>query len=215
MPFEPTPEEFLRLLPTYLTSEEKGRLTKALEQFKAEKGKAWSSKLITNFYSARQFGFFLQGDLLRQVRFPVWNKQNKSFDKIYLNAIILSNTCDLDLSNDRNIPKEIVLAPVTEYRRYLEKLAIRLVSSEVPASLKEAIKAQTFSSLLYLPPVSGTGDDYVCHLDKAFWFPTEELNSYLPDLAQTRIASLDYFGYYLFLVKLSYHFCRLPEEKQR
>ncbi len=57
--------------------------------------------------------------------------------------------------------------------------------------------------------------DYICHLDKAFWFPTEELHSYLSDIEQTRIASLDYFGYYLFLVKLSYHFCRLPEEKQR
>ena len=60
-----------------------------------------------------------------------------------------------------------------------------------------------------------TGKEYFCHLDKAFWFPTEELNAYQKDIDQTRIASLDYFGYYLFLVKLSYHFCRLPEEKQR
>ena len=79
----------------------------------------------------------------------------------------------------------------------------------------KSIKLQTTSNILYLPSNLVSGKDYICHLDKAFWFPIEELNSYLPGIAQTRIASLDYFGYYLFLVKLSYHFCRLPEEKQR
>ena len=82
-------------------------------------------------------------------------------------------------------------------------------------AMVNTIKSQTTSNILYLPPNLVNGKDYICHLDKAFWFPTEELNSYISDIAQTRIASLDYFGYYLFLVKLSYHFCRLPEEKQR
>ncbi|MEK7256088.1 MAG: hypothetical protein AAB316_15160 [Bacteroidota bacterium] len=215
MPFETTSEDFLRFLPNYLTREDKDRLADALEQFKVEKSQAWNSKLLTHFYSRNPFDYFLQGDLLRQIRYANWNAESKSFDKIYLNAIILSNTCDLDLSNQRNITKEVVLAPLTEFRRYKQKLEMRIGSGEKLKSLEDGIKAQVYSSLLYLPPAPGTTDDFVCHLDKAFWFPTEELNSYLPDLSQTRISSLDYFGYYLFLVKLSYHFCRLPEEKQR
>ncbi len=84
----------------------------------------------------------------------------------------------------------------------------------------QGIKSQTISNIFYLPPNPDNRKEYICHLDKAFWFPTEELNSYLPAPdsylgEETRICSLDYFGYYLFLVKLSYHFCRLPEEKQR
>jgi hypothetical protein len=134
---------------------------------------------------------------------------------VYINALVLSNTCDLDITNDRNITKEVVLAPITEYSQYIKKLAMRLGKTEVPFALDESIKAQTYSSLFYLPKTLINPIDYVCHLDKAFWFPTEELHSYLSDIQQTRIASLDYFGYYLFLVKLSYHFCRLPEEKQR
>jgi hypothetical protein len=153
--------------------------------------------------------------LLRQIRYPSWNKQDKTFDKVYINALVLSNTCDLDISNDRSITKELVLAPIVEYDQFIEKLAIRLGKKIVPTALEESIKAQTYSSLFYLPKTLINLTDYICHLDKAFWFPAEELNSYLPDIAQTRIASLDYFGYYLFLVKLSYHFCRLPEEKQR
>ena len=215
MSFETTPDDFLRFLPTYLTNEEKNRLNQALEQFKEERGKTWSQKNSSHFYSQKKFDYFQQGDLLRQIRYPSWNKQDKTFDKVYINALVLSNTCDLDISNDRSITKELVLAPIVEYDQYIEKLAIRLGKKTVPTALEESIKAQTYSSLFYLPKTLINPTDYVCHLDKAFWFPTEELHSYLPDIAQTRIASLDYFGHYLFLVKLSYHFCRLPEEKQR
>jgi hypothetical protein len=215
MIFEPSEENFIRLLPSYLTDLEKGRLLKALEQFKEDKGKAWNSKFNTNFYTHRKYDFFLQGDLIRQVRYAVWNKDKKCFDKIYLDAMILSNTCDLDLSNGRNIPKEVVLAPIVRYSQYTQKLSERLGVKDLSTNLHESIKGQVYSSLLYLPTTPYTNEDFICHLDKAFWFPTEELNSYLPEIDQNRIASLDYFGYYLFLVKLSYHFCRLPEEKQR
>ncbi len=215
MDFETTPDDFLRFLPTYLTNEEKGRLNQALEQFKEERGKVWSQKNSSHFYAQRKQNYFQQGDLLCQIRYPSWNKQDKIFDKVYINALVLSNTCDLDISNDRNITKEVVLAPITEYAQYIKKLAVRLGKTEVPISLDESIKAQTYSSLFYLPQTPINPIDYICHLDKAFWFPTEELHSYISDIEQTRIASLDYFGYYLFLVKLSYHFCRMPEEKQR
>jgi hypothetical protein len=77
------------------------------------------------------------------------------------------------------------------------------------------IKTQTYSNVFYLPIHPSTHQDFVCFFDNAFWFPTEELTAYLPNIEQIRLQSLDYFGYYLFLVKLSYHFCRLPEEKQR
>ena len=142
MIFENTPDDFLRFLPTYLTNEEKGRLNQALEQFKEERGKIWSQKHTTHFYSQKKFDFFLQGDLLSQIRYPAWNKQDKTFDKVYVNAIILSNTCDLDLANDRAITKEVVLAPITEYPLFIKKLALRLGSDAVPKSLEDSIKAQ-------------------------------------------------------------------------
>lgn len=214
MNFETTPEDFLRFLPSYLTTEEKGRLNHALQQFKDEQGKVWHQRHNTHFYTQKKFDSFLQGDLLLQIRYPSWNNQTNTFNKVYIDTIILSNTCDLDLNNDRTITKEVVLAPMTEYSLYIDELAL-VLGKTVPPSLEDAIKAQTYSSLFYLPKTPVNSIDYVCHFDKAFWFPTEELHSYLPDIEQTRIASLDYFGYYLFLVKLSYHFCRLPEEKQR
>lgn len=108
------------------------------------------------------------------------------------------------------------MAPITEYEAYENKLLQRLGEDNDRLSvIGEGIKAQRYSSLFFLPPHHVAKSGFVCHFDEAFSFPTEELRSYLPDIDQTRICSLDYFGYYLFPVKLSYHFCRLPEEQQR
>lgn len=200
------------LFPDYLTATEKGRLLLALEQFKDAytKGK-WSGRIYSHFYTQTAYEYFLQGDLIREIRYPDWNNEGKVFERTYTDAIILSNTCDLDLSNIRKAHKQVVLAPIIEMQQYIEAIS----NEQGVEDMITSIKAQTTSNILYLPPNHTNGKDYICHLDKAFWFPTEELHSYLSDIEQTRIASLDYFGYYLFLVKLSYHFCRLPEEKQR
>ncbi len=190
----------------------------ALGQFheqSASKTANWNSKFYSNFYLPRSLDYFLQGDLLSGIRQPNYSLETDEFEKLYANAIILSNTCDMDLNNERIVPKEIVFAPLTSFDSFMEELRLLLGDEKRLETIVRGIKGQTYSNVFYLPAVPGTQSDYVCFFDNAFWFPTDELNSYLLDLAQTRIASLDYFGYYLFLVKLSYHFCRLPEEKQR
>ncbi len=208
----------LRLLPDYLAKSEKGRLLSALEQFQehsVRKPAEWSGKFYTNFYLGKTPDYFLQGDLLRGIRQPNWDGAADKFEKIYAHALIVSNTCDMDLSNERVVPKEIVLAPLTPFHDFVEVLSSLLDDGKRLEHIIQGIKNQIYSNVFYLPPAPGTNQEFVCFMDNVFWFPTEELNSYLPDLDQTRVASLDYFGYYLFLVKLSYHFCRLPEEKQR
>ena len=105
----PTPLDFTiieHLFPTYLTTTEKGRLLHALEQFKEVNDKSkWNSKLYTHFYASSQYNYFLQGDLLREIRYPDFNKTDRSFERTYTDALILSNTCDLDVSNLRKIAK--------------------------------------------------------------------------------------------------------------
>ena len=178
-----------------------------------KKQPVWNSKFYTNFYLHKKTDYFLQGDILRSVRQPNWNVETHKFEKIYAKALILSNTCDMDMTNDRVIPKEIVLAPLTPFADFVEELGT-LLKGEKLERIIQGVISQIYSNVFYLPPVQSTNDDYVCFFDNVFWFPTEELNTFVADMPQNRIASLDYFGYYLFLVKLSYHFCRLPEEKQ-
>jgi hypothetical protein len=202
-----------RLLPDYLSKAEKGRLLKALEQFQ-EQG-SWNNTSYAHFYLSRKPDYFLQGDLLRGIRQAIWNPITEEFQKIYAHALILSNTCDLDATNERVIPKDVVLAPLTPFSDFVEELSLLVTNKTKLATIIQGVKSQTYSNVFYLPSHPQSNQDFVCFFDNAFWFPTEELTAYLPNIEQIRLQSLDYFGYYLFLVKLSYHFCRLPEEKQR
>jgi hypothetical protein len=66
---------------------------------------------------------------------------------------------------------------------------------------------------MYFPPINNT--EYIAFFDELSSVSNEELNALKIDIDRNRIACLDWFGYYLFMFKLSYHFCRLPEEIDR
>jgi hypothetical protein len=70
-PFDITMIE--RLFPDYLTATEKRRLLQALEQFKDAytKGKC-HSKTYSHFYVSSADSYFLQGDLIREIRYTDW-----------------------------------------------------------------------------------------------------------------------------------------------
>ena len=66
---------FTTLFPPYLSASEKGRLQKALNQFKdLESGSQWNAKYYDNFYLQSPPGFFLKGDVVREIRYALWNK---------------------------------------------------------------------------------------------------------------------------------------------
>jgi len=198
------------LIPDYLSEERKNRLKDGLKQFR---NKDVSPKLYTDFYSKRTYDFFLQGDLLRQLRFPIFDYKSGTYSKKYLDAIIISNTCDIDNGNKREIIKRVILAqaiPLKEYIKDLEKNQVNNLDEKV-----KQIRNQLYTNLLYLPPTLSSKEDYIVLLDGISEISIEELNSLLDDLPSNRIEVLDHFGYYLFIFKLSYHLCRLPESHYR
>lgn len=196
----------------YISETDKNRLRKGLAQFRAEKTE--SDKNYTHFYLSSESGFLLQGDLISEIRVPFWNEGMRNYEKKITSAIIISSTCDIeDETKNRDIPKQILFAPLVELEDYLSEIAknqnIKIENIEFN------IKNQQNSNVFYLPPNPQNGKEYVAILDRLFWFPTKELQKLNTQLLQYRIASLDYFGYYLFLLKISYHLCRLPEDKHR
>jgi hypothetical protein len=91
----------------------------------------------------------------------------------------------------------------------LKELAV-----ENAAEILTQIKNQQFSNILYLPP-NKEKNEYLAYFDDLSIIEKEELNILKEEIIFNRIESLDYFGYYLFIFKLSYHFCRVPEETER
>lgn len=205
--------ELDKLLPTYLVDDDKGRLKKALEQFR----RSGESVIdYSDFFKSYNHPYFLQSDLVREIRMPLWDEESASFSKVYTDAIILSNTCDLSTDNKHSANvKKCLFAPLVDLNEFLNDLERSGLKKDSLEQFSRAIKNQLVSNLFYLPNGTKENKEFIALLDNIFWFPTEELNSYIAGISENRICSLGLFGHYLFILKLSYHLCRLPEEADR
>lgn len=209
-------EDFESMLPEYLTSDQKQRLKDGLLQFSVERSSDINSAVIdyTNFTSTIHSDNFKQSDIIREIRFP-FLESDYSYSKKYTTAIILSNTCDISNGNNHSINiKQTVLAPILKLEDFIKKITAG--SSYDLKKLENFInelKLQRISNLFYIS--DNGGEEYIALLDRIFWFPTDELNEYLDQIEDTKILSLSMFGYYLFLLKVSFHFCRFPEALER
>jgi hypothetical protein len=206
-------DKFDQLLPSYLVDPDKSRLRDALKQFfPEEKGNPIDYK---DFYRDYQNAYFLQSDLVKEIRFAQWDEETTSFQKGYTDAIIISNTCDISFENKRELNvKQCLFAPLIDFKLYLEDLREKYNEEKIQA-FAQSIRTQLRTNIFYLPLHFKEQKEYIVLLDNVFWFPTSELNSYVEKIEETRITSLTHFGFYLFILKLSYHLCRLPEQCDR
>lgn len=121
----------------------------------------------------------------------------------------------------RNISKEVGFVQLIPFDLYREQLTRRLTQEFSPQtvqskmrSLESELRNQLITNVFYLPAVPGGLSEQVALLDRPFWFPASELKQVGEALRTDRLASLSIWGYYLFILKLSYHLCRLPEERE-
>ena len=201
------------LLPSYLVDPEKSRLRNSLLRFVTkDKGEINYS----DFYRDFDYSYFLQSDLVREIRFADWDDNSATYDKVYTHAIIISNTCDISFENKRGLnTKQCLLAPILDFDDYKANLISKGYTEEKVKEFSKNVREQLSSNIFYLPSNHKDKKEYIVLLDNIFWFPTAELNSYLDEINQTKITSLSHFGFYLFILKLSYHLSRLPEQCDR
>jgi hypothetical protein len=199
--------DFKDFFPAHLHGASKDSLKVALRQFHF-KNKAEEIN-YSNFYSTNFNNYFSQGDVISEIRYPISNLKNYSFEKGYVTGIILSNTCDISKENKRSINlKQTLFAPVIKLQKYLDNLDLKCTKEQIKNHHKEII-SQRISNLFFLPDQKNINEGFIALLDRIFWFPTSELDQLAPD--EDRLLSLNQFGFYLFLLKISFHLCRLPE----
>ena len=175
------------------------------------------SPSITSYpFSDYKTDFFLQGDIVTNVPLPYWDASLGKFDtKSNSTCIVLSNTCDMDLKNERLRPMDCVLAPIYSVEK-LEKilLANGVVSDKVTNYIRD-IKQYRITNTFHIPIDSSYKyAPYDKHgafasLDKAFSIPRQALSS-CPTLF-----SLNQFFSYLFTFQMSVHFCRFHDKVDR
>lgn len=192
-----TTESIQDQIPYYLTREDKGNLVKALNSFPR-----------VDYYLNRYSQDFLQGDgwtSLEVIRF-------EDGERKFVKGILLSNSCDIDIANKRDLPARIIFSPIIRLSRYKELLMSNIQDGNKIENKIAAIKEQKVTALFYLPKGVAMDDDYVAVLDDVHTIP---LNRYIAQNSKQKLFTLSQVGFYLFLLKLSVHFCRFQENIER
>ncbi|MFM0660106.1 hypothetical protein [Paraburkholderia sediminicola] len=185
-------------IPAYLTKEQKEGLVRALEEFPRK----------IDYYIDRYQTELLQGD--------GWNNFDvirfETGDRKVVHGIVLSNSCDVDQGNDRAVPPRLVFAPLIPLEGYVALLKASAISAESIEGKLLAIREQRVTSIFYLPQGGGLDAEHIVLLDNVHTVP---LDHFLGKDGRTKLFTLGMTGFYLFLFKLSVHFCRFHENVLR
>jgi len=191
-------EDISKFLPRYLSDDSTANLRKELELF--TKG-VISRSLYTNRLIQEKTIF--QGDALEGmlvVKLPETKIQAAK-------AIILSNTCDIDLNNQRLFESMIVYAPIIDIGKYEQALINSKVSASKVRGHLTDIRQQIITQIFYLPAGGFLKKDGLVFLDRVCSCVNSSIDR--STITSKRLFTLSDFGHYLFLFKLSLHFTRL------
>lgn len=193
-----TTESIEKHIPYYLTQKAKENLAQALERFPRQ----------IDYYIDRYQDEILQGDGWDSVE--VINFDNG--DRKSVRAVLLSNSCDVDPKNTRELPIKLTFAPIIKLDRYLQLLKSAGLNKQQIEDKAAAIKEQSVTTLFYLPKGANLEEDFVALLSEVHTVPYRTFDACV---GKQKIFTLSQVGFYLFLLKLSVHFCRFHEEVDR
>ncbi|MDY7073518.1 hypothetical protein PshuTeo2_36500 [Pseudomonas hunanensis] len=185
-------------IPYYLTKPAAEGLLRELENYNAK----------TDFYTSRHPDEFLQGDGWRGFEiYDFTSKQGRT-----VRGIVLSNSCDISPENKRDIPAKVSFVPIIKLdkiKKLFEQAGLEQKSID---SKVQAIREQKNTSFFFLPAQGTVSDEYVAWLSDVHSMPT---SVFLEGQERSKLFTLNLTGFYLFLLKLSIHFCRFHEEVDR
>lgn len=196
-------EEVKRYLPQYLSSKAQQELFEELKQF--------PKNIDQRIYiSQAEYETILQGDGVHNLLYI--NLPDTNIGKVP--GMILSNTCDIDQSNERLMPSRMVYTPIFNLAKYEQALIRAHVETgkkthqSITSHISD-IKRQYVSHIFYLPKGGRLENDSIVFFDRLNNCPSDSISSC--DLPTRRIFTLSDYGFYLFLFKLSVHFTRIRE----
>jgi hypothetical protein len=199
-------------LPKYLTPELQDNLFKIVQQefpFSSDQSKVYAE--------LPDKSYLYQGDGLKDVPFSIFH--NGAFNITYSKGIIGSNTCDIDPENERLEQPHIQFFTIYALEEYLSLLKEKEISDFKIQSFLSNLKSNIISNLFYLP--EKRVEDEVIFEESFVRFDTSvtlPLSVFQGDIYNIdyspegdRLFSFSNYGFYLFLVKLSVHYCRFRE----
>lgn len=188
-------------LPKYLAPENQKELFEELKQF---------PKDSFNYYdlSTRFSEELLQGDVWQgftTINFGTLNKTPAT-------GLVISNSCDVDINNPRAFPVNILFSPLISLNNFKSSLLAGGNDNQKVEDMIQSIKAQTFTSIFYLPESPNRFEESIILLDN---INKQPLSNFVSSPSKNKLSTLTMQGFYLLLIKLSIHFSRMQEGVER
>lgn len=197
-------EDSIKLyLPQYLSEEKLKDLKRQLRDFATghDNGKYFTTRLKND-------PNLFQGD---GIIAPMCNFPDLTVKEVPV--LLLSNTCDMDINNNRPNSCRLMYAPILNLDKYIQSLKNRKLEETTISTHIADIKNQVVSQIFYLPTSVFWGHDSIILFDRAMSIPLTKENIF--SCIKSRSFSLSNYGFYLLLLKLSYHFTRIQEKVDR
>jgi len=175
-------ESLQQNLPHYLSAEDQKKLVSELNAINSGQ----EIDFILSDYNDKFKKEILQGDGWRG--FYLFNFTSKKC--ISARGIVLSNSCDVDKQNKRDLPTRISFAPLVRLSAYYNILRKSKIPGKNIESKIESIKAQKTTNIFYIPKCKSLDEDYIIRLDDIHSMPTKNL------LASKEIEKLFTFAAY-------------------
>jgi hypothetical protein len=164
----------------------------------------------------------LQGDALEDLPFSVFSTESKRYEVDFRTGVLLSNSCDVSSDNIRITLPYAIFAMVHTVDEYVEDLNLGGISKARIDNFINDLRSNRITNLMYLPKLVVKGEVLVeesfLRFDRVANLPTTIVEQsydkrYSP--SGDRIFSLSQYGFFLFITKLSVHFCRFRENVVR
>ena len=197
-------EDIKVYLPKFLSAESNKELFEGLQEFPNN----LDTRIYTNFLT--ESDIIYQGDAIKEML--VINLPETKVKPVA--SVVLSNTCDIDLQNERLYPSQIVYTPIINLKKYRKLLYEKSKKSEEQIdSHIYSIKKQEITQIFYLPKFNGKLEESIIFFDRVCSCPNKSIER--NNLTEKRIFTLSDYGAYLFLLKLSIHYTRIQDKVER
>jgi len=197
-------DDIKRYLPQFLSDMDKEKLFEQFSNFTDNMNKIFM--LSSDFTNG-----IIQSDIVDNIPFI----SLPNIEVANVKVMILSNSCDITPENPRSIPPSVAYVPIMP----LKKLEVFLINKgkdkDQINGIISAIKKQHTTSMFYIPRGLYLEEDSVALFDKVLHCKRDDFFNLAMQNDGKKLASLNNYGFYIFLLKLSIHFTRIHENINR
>jgi len=126
--------------------------------------------------------------------------------------MVLSNSCDINPSNERMFDASLCYVPIFSLPAYLAALKREFAEERVVAH-EHDLRSQSITQIFFLPQGGKLANDAIVFLDRIVSVANDTVDR--NNLLASRLFTLSDFGAWLFTLKLSIHLCRIRDKVDR